>query len=524
MDVSAFSIPDSTDWLNTSLAGFAPLESALRCQVCKDFFDTPMMTSCSHTFCSLCIRRCFAADGRCPTCRAADQDSKLRRNNTAQELVEAFQAARPQALELARKSAAASETESSGDAKTATTTKRGKSNRKRKLGEAGDGEDAERGPARKTRSQARRSATSSQTPEVIDLDDYDNGESDSVAEEGMEEVQPEDGLVACPMCNKRMKEEAVFPHLDRCEGPDKDGGSSRATRARQSQTIASSHPLQQRTRNGAASSRTQDSLSRLPQLNYSLLKDQALRKKLADLGIPASGTRAQQIRRHTEWVNLWNANVDSLRPKTKRELLIELDKWERSQNMESGGGGIIGAASGVQVMKKDFDGDGWAKTNKSHFDELIANARAKRSAPKAESGAEEEKNKQHAETNGATPQESTANASQEPQPYEGNEEALEKVRSRVDAAARRSPMLPHRNSNIMEGEHNVGGETPAQNVTETSYRSNQTATSPSNQLRRQSIPSSLPEHLASPGNGVREKPMFEMPSESVMDVDTAADR
>src|SRR5215469_15342374 len=56
--ISDASLPDPTDWLNTSLPSFATLESALRCQVCKDFYDTPMITSCSHTFCSLCIRRC----------------------------------------------------------------------------------------------------------------------------------------------------------------------------------------------------------------------------------------------------------------------------------------------------------------------------------------------------------------------------------------------------------------------------------------------------------------------------------
>ena len=29
----------------------------------------------------------------------------------------------------------------------------------------------------------------------------------------------DDGMVACPICNRRMKNEAVFPHLDKCTGP-----------------------------------------------------------------------------------------------------------------------------------------------------------------------------------------------------------------------------------------------------------------------------------------------------------------
>lgn len=102
MDAS-FDIPDSTDWLDTPLSLLAPLESSLRCQVCKDFFDNPVITSCSHTFCSLCIRRCLSTEGKCPVCRSSDQETKLRRNWVVQELLEAFQNARPSVLELARK-------------------------------------------------------------------------------------------------------------------------------------------------------------------------------------------------------------------------------------------------------------------------------------------------------------------------------------------------------------------------------------------------------------------------------------
>ena len=92
---TSLDIADPSDWLKTTVPKLAPVESALRCQVCKDFFDTPMITSCSHTFCSLCIRRCLTNDGKCPVCRTSDQELRLRRNWTVQEVVEAFQAVRP---------------------------------------------------------------------------------------------------------------------------------------------------------------------------------------------------------------------------------------------------------------------------------------------------------------------------------------------------------------------------------------------------------------------------------------------
>lgn len=97
-----FDIPDSTDWLNSSLPVVAPLESALRCQICKDFFNNPVITSCSHTFCSICIRRCLSSEGKCPACRSSDQLLKLRRNWAVQEILESFQNARSNILDLAR--------------------------------------------------------------------------------------------------------------------------------------------------------------------------------------------------------------------------------------------------------------------------------------------------------------------------------------------------------------------------------------------------------------------------------------
>jgi E3 ubiquitin-protein ligase RAD18 len=97
----AFEVSDSTDWLVTPLRSLAAVDSALRCQVCKDFYTTPMITSCSHTFCSLCIRRCLNNDGKCPACRTVDQELRLRFNAVMEDLVEAFKSARPEVFNFA---------------------------------------------------------------------------------------------------------------------------------------------------------------------------------------------------------------------------------------------------------------------------------------------------------------------------------------------------------------------------------------------------------------------------------------
>lgn len=117
-------------------------------------------------------------------------------------------------------------------------------------------------------------------------------------------------------------------------------------------------------------------MERLPQLNYSLLKENALRKKLSEIGISNAGPRALLIRRHTEWVNLVNANCDSTRPRTKRELLHELDIWDKTQGRQILNNSAGGNAAS-SVMNKDFDGVAWAASHDQDFQSLIAKARKK---------------------------------------------------------------------------------------------------------------------------------------------------
>lgn len=120
-------------------------------------------------------------------------------------------------------------------------------------------------------------------------------------------------------------------------------------------------------------------LERLPAINYSLMKDGMLRKKFRDLGIPDWGHRPVLQKRHTEWVNLWNANCDAKYPKSKRELLHELDVWERTQG-GSATQSSFGSNNANTVMRKDFDATKWSEEHDSDFKRLIANARKRSDA------------------------------------------------------------------------------------------------------------------------------------------------
>ncbi|KAJ4257476.1 E3 ubiquitin-protein ligase rad18 [Fusarium torreyae] len=369
-------VPDSTDWLSTPLNALAAVEGALRCQVCKDFFKTPMITSCSHTFCSLCIRRALSNEGKCPLCRAPEQELKLRSNWSMEEAVQAFIKARPATLELARNK----------------NTKKTASKRKT-VEDHHESEDAPDG--KRLRSSARlrstRSAASSYTipPEEDEIVEVPDSDDDF-------QPEPDDGLVACPVCQSRMKEWQVFKHLETCTGP--------TPKPRRTPASSSSSSFSQQRQQTKAP-------DRLPAINYSMYKEQALRKKMSDLGISNQGPRPLLERRHKEWMTIWNSNCDAVQPRKRSELLHDLDVWERTQ-----GGRAPTTGRSVQnaaiIKDKDFDGAAWAAKHDTSFKDLIANARKTRleAKKKAEEGAKESK----AETPTTSPQE--ASNTDQPQP------------------------------------------------------------------------------------------------------------
>ncbi|KAF2838756.1 DNA repair protein rad18 [Patellaria atrata CBS 101060] len=492
-----FELPDPSDWHDTSLSKLERLDNALRCQVCKDFFDTPMITSCSHTFCSLCIRRCFASDGKCPACRASDQDSKLRRNWAVQELVDAFKEARPTTLKLARQA-------ESGQAERSMSRKA----LKRKL-EDTDIEDehheniARRSKVRTTRSQTKRAnATATSSQEVIDLD---------TAPESDQDYQPDDGLVACPICNKRMKEEAVFQHLERCDEEmeeEKNGKvQSRSTTKKPSTSL-----------DPQSNQHARPPPARISQLNYSLLNETQLRKKIKESGIPNWGPRQLLQRRHIEWVNLWNSNCDSSKPRSKRELLQELDTWERSQGGNAPGGfNPSGTVSTSSVMRKDFDGAGWAKNNQNQFSQLIAEARKKRNKPPSE---EEKKDVRHSNINGDVTSRTPDNShSLQPSLFESSQLSPSLVpadKSFSDSSI--DPARPYENNGVALA-------SIRSKVTNINDQSSQSRDPPhselpsSSQRSRGKSPTVLPKELASPPS--RKIPMFRVPEEPLKDLDGA---
>ncbi|EQL03869.1 zinc finger domain-containing protein [Ophiocordyceps sinensis CO18] len=330
-------VPDSTDWLGTPLSGLAAVEAALRCQVCKDFYKTPMLTSCSHTFCSLCIRRALSNDGKCPVCRASEQELKLRSNCPG----EGFALRKPLYKEESRRESQADTNFSASEQDVP--------------------EPPDANPKR-----IRTSARLSKTRAGVAV--------------ASSEVIPEEEVV------KTSEDDEYIP--DKCTPPlfprDWQAQANAYT------SIWKNAQVLRPSEEAEAATALHRSHERLPALNYSMLKDGALRKRMTELGLSSQGPRLLLERRHKEWLTLWNANCDAARPKKRLELLHDLDTWERTQG---GRAPTTGRSfqTAAAIKDKDFDGAAWAVKHDNSFKDLIASARKTKSDANARAAKTDER-------------------------------------------------------------------------------------------------------------------------------------
>lgn len=183
-------------------------------------------------------------------------------------------------------------------------------------------------------------------------------------------AQPDSNV--CPVCGKGVKLDLINEHLDSCL----------AREARKGQQGEVSSDVLEPRRASAAAKATTAAPSRIPKMNYALMTETRLRTLLKEAGIPSHGSKLQLQRRHTEWANVWNANMDVKKPVSKRELLRRLDEWERSVSAERIE--ILGDRKQA-TTQQDKE---WSKKYDDQFQSLIENARKSRSAKRKADEAE----------------------------------------------------------------------------------------------------------------------------------------
>ncbi|AGO10039.1 AaceriAAR049Cp [[Ashbya] aceris (nom. inval.)] len=412
--VSGQIVTDPSDFAGTSIPELADLDSLLRCHICKDMLQTPVLTQCGHTFCSLCIREYLNRESRCPLCLAELRQNMLQKEFLVGELAACYMGLRAQLLKTVRvppveavevvQNTLPIELDSDGEVEiiestaAAPVSKRGSP----KI------DEAEAGSSKRQRTKQ-------------------NGIQYML----QKKPKATSEKVQCPICNQLYSKDFLERvHLDEClmMGTLRESGDSDiAVIEQQSYTAepdsktphfaerraaspdSKNPPVTERrtaSPGGELVSHKESYLgsglrvtkARLPKLHFTSLSTNQLKQKLLELGLPTTGSRQQMINRYNHYELLWNSNfLDSMQPVTEGELRRSLLSWEATRNtdtpitsgMSSNITNMLKTNNSASTLLKSFrtdkfDKSAWSRLHGKEFRRLIR--AAKKSILKQERG------------------------------------------------------------------------------------------------------------------------------------------
>ncbi|NXQ27692.1 RAD18 ligase, partial [Alaudala cheleensis] len=295
------------------------VDDLLRCGICFDYFSIAVMIpQCSHSYCSLCIRKFLSYKTQCPMCCVAVSESDLRNNRILDDLVKSFSSAREQLLQLVLDAppspspAAHGQCAAAGSHSTAASQPHprdlpgiGSFLRKDKVCSSTKGGGLAWAAQKGFKTEEHHDLHST-SAEAGGKDSQGGSQEIPACTESLEKpstsVVKGDKKVECPVCEVAVLEQYINKHLDSC-----------LTREEKKDSLRSSAHKRKL----------------MSKVVYNLLSDRELRKKLKEHGLSASGTRQQLIKRHQEFVHMYNAQCDSLNPKPVAEVVKELERNEK---------------------------------------------------------------------------------------------------------------------------------------------------------------------------------------------------
>ncbi|XP_059679325.1 E3 ubiquitin-protein ligase RAD18 isoform X2 [Gavia stellata] len=279
-----------------------------------------IIPQCSHNYCSLCIRKFLSYKTQCPTCCVAVSESDLKNNRTLDELVKSFNSARQQLFQLvldtplissplacSRHSAGKSHVRSPAswpvlkeevpvidsflrEEKVCTSTNAdGLAGTDQKIFKTEEHHDVY-------------SSSAEVDGKANEVGSRESSECTKSHEKPSTSVVKVVKKVDCPVCEVAIPEQYINKHLDSC-----------LTREEKKDSLRSSAHKRKP----------------MSKVVYNLLSDRDLKKKLKEHGLSTHGTRQQLIKRHQEFVHMYNAQCDSLNPKSVAEVVKELEKNEK---------------------------------------------------------------------------------------------------------------------------------------------------------------------------------------------------
>uniref|UniRef100_A0A8I3XCH4 RING-type E3 ubiquitin transferase n=1 Tax=Callithrix jacchus TaxID=9483 RepID=A0A8I3XCH4_CALJA len=260
------------------LAVMKTVDDLLRCGICFEYFNIAMIIpQCSHNYCSLCIRKFLSYKTQCPTCCVTVTEADLKNNRILDELESSvavcFRVTTQISCFFLIKESCCQELLI-------------------KENESKFSPPKEASPAAKTK-------------ETRSVEEMAPGSSEAQRPETPStSTLKQVTKVDCPVCGVNIPENHINKHLDSC-----------LTREEKKESLRSSVYKRKP----------------LPKTVYNLLSDRDLKKKLKEHGLSIQGNKQQLIKRHQEFVHMYNAQCDALHPKSAAEIVQEIENMERTR-------------------------------------------------------------------------------------------------------------------------------------------------------------------------------------------------
>ncbi|KAK2502801.1 hypothetical protein MC885_008505 [Smutsia gigantea] len=292
------------------LAVMKTIDDLLRCGICFDYFNIAMIIpQCSHNYCSLCIRKFLSYKTQCPTCCVTVTEPDLKNNRVLDELVNSLNFARDRLLQFSLVSppiSPASSSSKSLDAKVHTPV-------------------------------AFKHSLKQGNRLIENFLIRETGGSSSESLIGENE-------------SKFSSQKEVNTSSKTKETPSKEKTTPGSADASMCETPSTS-TLKQVTKEKKESLRSfVHKRKPLPKTVYNLLSDRDLKKMLKQHGLSIQGNKQQLIKRHQEFVHMYNAQCDALHPKSgkkhQNEFQLLVDRAKKGYKRTDG-------MSKIKVTKKD---------------------------------------------------------------------------------------------------------------------------------------------------------------------------
>lgn len=231
--------------------------------------------------------------------------------------------------------------------------------------------------------------------------------------------QADSDVAECPVCGDMVPHKRINAHLDTCLTRTEKKSSLRRKTSKEPKTICSTsakrkhaprveskefeavssddassssldqQPCSSKSRGSSSLAvkgsnaliQTVQKRKPLPKLVYTLMPEKELRQRLKEWNLSTKGDKASLVKRHHDFVLLYNAECDSIKPKSAAQIAREVEKSERIRAKEASSLNEPSTSTGLRFEKNQTEDDmdkvrqKYLKEHEHEFDKLISDVK-----------------------------------------------------------------------------------------------------------------------------------------------------